>query len=95
MLTALVAFRYGGHHAGDSIGFGDARAQTKASPCWGGTSKKAVTLPLTTRKVTVPGTTGPAAGTIAYADTTQSWLRPMLSAGKGVIGSQEVITCRR
>ncbi len=41
----------------------------------------------------MPGTTGPAAGSIAYADVTQPWLTPMLPAGKGVIGSQEVITC--
>ncbi len=93
--TALIAFRYGGHHVGDPVGFTDARAQTRGSPCWGGTSKKAVTVQLTARKVTVPGTTGPTAGTIAYADLTQSWLKPLLPADKGVIGSQEVITCRK
>jgi hypothetical protein len=93
--TALIAFRYGGHQVGDPVDFADARAQTEGSPCWGGTSSKAATVQLTTRKVRVPGTTGPTAGTIAYADVSQSWLKPLLPAGKGVIGSQEVITCRK
>jgi hypothetical protein len=93
--TTVVAFRYVGHQAGDPVSFADARAQHRGSPCWGGTSSKDVTLTLTTRKVTVPGTTGPTAGTIAYADVTQSWLKPMMDAGKGVLGSQEVIVCRK
>ena len=93
--TTMLAWRYAGHRVGDAVTFADARAQTKGSPCWGGTTSKSLTIPLTVRKVTVPGTTGPAAGTIAYADVTQSWLRPLLPAGKGVIGSQEVITCRK
>ena len=93
--TTVIAFRYAGHHVGDAVDFADARAQHRGSPCWGGTSSKDVTLRLTTRKVTVPGTTGPAAGTIAYADVTQSWSKPMMHAGKGVLGSQEIIACRR
>jgi len=93
--TTLLAFRYGHHAAGDPVSFKDARSRRHASPCWGGTTAKSLTLPLTIRKVTVPGTTGPAAGTIAFADVTQSWLTPMLPAGKGVIGSQEVVTCQK
>lgn len=92
--TTVVAWRYAGHRVGDPVGFKDARSQTKGSPCWGGTTSSDLTIPLTVRKVTVPGTTGPAAGTIAYADVTQPWLRPLLRAGKGVLGSQEVIACR-
>jgi hypothetical protein len=93
--TTLVAWRYGGHNAGDAVDFKDARSQTTGSPCWNGTDSKSLTLPLTIRQVTVPGTTGPAAGSIAYADVTQSWLKPMLRAGKGVLGSQEIIACRK
>ncbi|MGA8247355.1 MAG: hypothetical protein WB797_10650, partial [Nocardioides sp.] len=91
--TTLVAWRYGGHDAGDAVDFKDARSQTSGSPCWDGTASKSLTVPLTIRKVTVAGTTGPAAGSIAYADVTQAWLKPMLPAAKGVIGSQEVIAC--
>ena len=92
--TTVLAWRYAGQRVGDPISFQDARSQKHGSPCWGGSTSKALTIPLTIRKVTVPGTTGPAAGTIAFADVTQAWTRPMLRAGKGVLGSQEVITCR-
>ncbi len=93
--TTLVAFRYAGHRVGDPVGFKDARGRQHGSPCWGGTTAKDLTVPLTVRRVRVPGTTGPTNGTIAYADVTQPWLAPMLPAGKGVLGSQEVITCHR
>jgi hypothetical protein len=93
--TTVVAWRYAGHQVGDAVTFHDARSQTKGSPCWGGTTAADLTIPLTVRQVTVSGTTGPAAGSIAYADVTQPWLRPLLPAGKGVIGSQAVITCRK
>jgi hypothetical protein len=93
--TTVIAWRYAGHQVGDPVDFKDARSQSRGTPCWGGTTSKELNVPLTVRKVTVPGTTGPAAGTIAYADLTQTWLGPMLPAGKGVLGSQEVITCRK
>jgi hypothetical protein len=93
--TTLVAFRYAHHRVGDTVGFTDARSRRHASPCWGGTTAKDLTIPLTVRKVSVGGTTGPTAGTIAYADVTQPWLAPMMRAGKGVLGTQEVITCHK
>jgi hypothetical protein len=93
--TTVVAFRYAGHLAGDAVSFADARSQKRGTPCWGGTSRGHLTVPLTVRKVRVAGTTGPTAGTIAFADVTQSWLAPMMRAGKGVLGSQEVIACTK
>jgi hypothetical protein len=93
--TTVVAFRYAHHAAGDAVSFSDARSQTRGTPCWGGTDRKQLTLPLTVRNVRVAGTTGPTAGSIAYVDATQSWLTPMMRAGKGVLGTQEVIVCGR
>jgi hypothetical protein len=93
--TALIAWRYAGHNAGDPVSFSDARSQTRGSACWAGTSKSSVDIALTVRKVRVQGTTGPTAGTIAYAQVTQPWLPPMMDAGKGVVGSQEEIVCHR
>jgi hypothetical protein len=93
--TTVVAFRYAHHRSGDAVTFADARSQTRGTPCWGGTHRADLTLPLTVRQVRVGGTTGPTAGSIAYVDDTQSWLKPMMHAGKGVLGSQEVITCRK
>jgi len=91
--TTLVAFRYGGHRAGDHVGFADARTRSRAAACWAGTSERVTTIPLTVRKVRVAGTTGPTNGTIAYARVTQPWQRPVLRAGRGVLGSQEQIVC--
>jgi len=93
--TTVVAFRYAHHRVGDPVSFADARSRQRGTPCWGGTDRTDLTLPLTVRQVRVDGTTGPTAGSIAYADVTQSWLRPMMRAGKGVLGSQEVIVCGR
>jgi hypothetical protein len=93
--TALVAWRYAGHQVGDRVSFTDARSRHHGSACWGGTSKRTLDIALTVRKVTVPGTTGPTAGTIAYAKVTQPWLEPMMNAGKGVLGAQEQILCHR
>jgi hypothetical protein len=93
--TTMVAWRYAGHQVGDAVTFKDARSRSRGTPCWDGTTSKSLTIPLTIRKVTVGGTTGPTAGTIAYADVTQPWLKPMYDADKGVIGSQEIITCQK
>ena len=93
--TTLVAFRYGGHRVGDHVSFADARTRSRGSACWAGTTKDELTIPLTVRKVTVPGTTGPTAGTIAYTRVTQPWLHPMMAAGKGILGAQDEIVCAK
>lgn len=93
--ATLVAWRYGGHRVGSTVSFADARSRHYGSPCWGGTDQAALTVPLTVRKVRVPGNTGPTNGTIAFAKVTQSWLPPMEKTGNGILGTQEVITCRK
>jgi hypothetical protein len=93
--TSVVAWRYGGQKVGAHIDLATARGSHRGSPCWGGTSAKALTVPLTIRQVRTQGNTGPTAGTIAYAKVTQPWTRPMIRAFRGILGSQEVITCRK
>jgi hypothetical protein len=93
--TTVVAWRYGGQKVGDAVPFRTARAAHRGSPCWAGTKASALTIPLTIRKVRTEGNTGPTNGTIAYAKVTQPWLRPMLRAGGGILGSQEVIVCSK
>jgi len=93
--TTVVAFRYAGHHPGDAVSFTDARSQKRGTPCWAGTHQAELSVPLTVRRVRVGGTTRPTAGTIAYVDSTQAWLKPMMPAARGVLGSQEVIACHR
>jgi hypothetical protein len=93
--TTLVAFRYGGHRAGDVVTFADARSRDRGTPCWAGTGQGTVTVPLTVREVTVPGTTGPTDGTIAFARVTQPWLQPMLDTFQGIVGAQDQILCTK
>ncbi|HEY3531446.1 MAG TPA: hypothetical protein VGK78_20045 [Nocardioides sp.] len=94
--TTTVVWRYGGHKVGDSVTFADARSRSRATGCWGGTTESAVSVALTIREVTVTSTTGsPTAGSIAFADVTQPWLRPMYPVKKGVLGTQDVIVCSK
>ncbi|HEX4686130.1 MAG TPA: hypothetical protein VH228_05070 [Nocardioides sp.] len=93
--TTVVAFRYPGHRVGDGVTFRDARSQDRGSACWGGSSSTALTIRLTVRKVTVHGTFGLTAGTIAYADVTQPWLKPILPGRRGVLGAQDLVVCRK
>lgn len=91
--VTMVAFRYGKESAGSKVRLAEARAKKRASGCWAGTDRSAVTIPLKVRKVTVPGNTGPTPGTIAWTGTTRHWWRPMLPAYRGVLGAQDVIFC--
>lgn len=88
-----VAFRYGGKKPGTEVGFGEAREKTKASACWAGTSEDAVTVPLTVRKVWVDGVRHRVRGSIAFANVTQDWMKPMRDVWDGVMGSQEANIC--
>ena len=91
--VTTVAFRYGHEKVGAGVTLREARTKRRASGCWAGTQDTAMTLPLDVRKVRVPGTTGPTDGSIAWIPTTQAWLRPMLPARRGVLGTQDVPFC--
>jgi len=91
--VTTVVFRYGGEKAGNEIGFAEARKKTKGSACWAGTGEDAVTMPLTVRKVWVQGVRHRVRGSIAYADVTQDWMKPMRDVWDGVMGSQDVNIC--
>ena len=75
--ATMMVFRYQGLAPGDRIGFNKARAMKKASGCWAGTTKKEFTLRFKVRKVTVWGVHERVPGQIAWAPTTQEWLRPI------------------
>ena len=89
--VSMVAFRYRGESVGSRVSNGDARAKHRASGCWAGTDRDGITIPLRVRRVTVPGTTGPATAARAWTGTTQDWSRPMERAYRGVLGTQEVL----
>jgi hypothetical protein len=93
--VTTVAFRYAGLQPGDHVGARVARHKHRASACWAGTNRDAITLPLTIRKVRVPGVRHRVWGTLAYATTTRHWMVPMRQAWRGVLGSQDVNICGR
>jgi len=89
-----VALRYQGQQPGDKVGFTAARASTRASGCWAGTTEDAVTIKVKVRQVRVEGYGGKVAGTLAWAPVTQDWLRPLVPAWHGVVGTQDVMPCK-
>ena len=93
--TALVAWRYAGQQVGDAVSFKTARAATHGSACWGGTSSTSLTIPLTIRKVGPAATPARPTGPSPTPQVTQAWLKPRMQADQGILGTQEVITCRK
>jgi hypothetical protein len=89
-----VALRYKGTQPGDKVGFTLARASTRASGCWAGTTADTATMKVVVRKVQVEGYGGKVAGTLAYAKVTQDWLRPLVRTWHGVVGTQDLMPCR-
>lgn len=91
-LTTVV-FRYGHEQVGDAVSFREARSKKRATGCWEGTRRDALTIPVVVRKVMVQGVQARVQGSIAYLPTTQSWLPPMQRARHGVLGTQEIQIC--
>ena len=91
-LTTVV-FRYGHEQVGDEVSFREARSKRRATGCWEGTRRDALTIPVVVRKVMVQGVQERVEGSIAYLPTTQSWLPPMQRARHGVLGTQEIQIC--
>jgi hypothetical protein len=92
--ATMMVFRYKGLAPGDRIGFNKARTMTKASGCWAGTTEKEYTLRFKVRKVNVWGVHEKVPAQIAWAPTTQEWLRPILPVYGGVLGAQDVFLCK-
>jgi len=92
--ATMMVFRYQGLDVGERIGFNKARTMKKGSGCWAGTTDQQASLRFKVRKVNVPGVHGKVPGNIAWAPTTQDWLRPMLPVYGGVLGAQDVIACK-
>ena len=89
----VAAMRYAHEKPGSRITLADARDKHRASGCWAGTDETDVTMRLVVRKVTVPGVLGPTKGSIAFLRHTQEYLKPMVHAPKGVVGTQEPMYC--
>jgi hypothetical protein len=92
--ATMMVFRYHGLIPGDRIGFNKARTMTKASGCWAGTTDKQYSLRFKVRRVNVQGVFEKVPGQIAWAPTTQVWLRPQHRVYGGILGAQDVILCK-
>jgi hypothetical protein len=89
-----VVLRYKGVHVGTKVGFDQARKFRRAGGCWAGTSDSAITFRVKVREVQVQGEAGKVPGTLAWVPVTQDWLRPLVPAWHGVIGTQDVMPCK-
>lgn len=89
-----VVFRYGGQDIGDVVTFKQARAMRWASGCWAGTVNTAVTLKIKVRKVRVGSPAGRVYGSLAWAPVTESFVKPVVRARRGVLSRQDLLTCQ-
>ena len=92
--VTTVAWRYNGMQVGDDVTLEEAVTRRRASACWEGTRRRAVTVPLVVEEVEVRGVQGMVPGSIAFVSETLPWLSPMREVWDGVLGSQDVDICR-
>ena len=92
--ATTVAWRYNGEGVGDTVTLDEAVTKKRASACWEGVRRRAVTVPLVVEEIEVDGVHERVPGSIAFVPTTQSWLPPMREVWDGVLGSQDVNICR-
>lgn len=92
--ATTVAWRYAGKQVGDAVTLAEAVTKRKASACWEGVRRRAVTVPLVVEEVEVDGVHERVPGSIAFVPVTEGWLPPMREVWDGVLGSQDVNICR-
>ena len=92
--ATTVAWRYAGEQVGDTVTLAEAVTKRKASACWEGVRRRAVTVPLVVEEVEVDGVHERVPGSIAFVPVTEGWLPPMREVWDGVLGSQDVNVCR-
>lgn len=91
--ATTVAWRYDGERVGDPVTLKEAVTKKRASACWEGVRRRAVTVPLVVEEVEVDGVRERVPGSIAFVPTTESWRKPMREVWDGVLGSQDVNIC--
>lgn len=88
-----VVLRYAGEQAGDPMTLEEAQDKSRASSCFGGTSRDRLVLPVETHRVDVQGVHEEVPGTLAHLSEAVPWLSPMDRTVDGVLGSQDVRVC--
>lgn len=93
--AAVVAVSYSGSKPGDVPTLEDVVTKQRATACWAGTGKSAVTLTMEAHEVEVDGQQERVPGTIAwFTPTPKSW-GPSRRIYDGVFGTQDVLACRK
>ncbi|GAA1449720.1 hypothetical protein GCM10009641_80620 [Mycobacterium cookii] len=92
--ATTVAWRYAGEQVGETVTLAEAVTKRRASACWEGVRRRAVTVPLVVEEVEVEGVHERVPGSIAFVPVTEGWLPPMREVWDGVLGSQDVNVCR-
>lgn len=93
--VTVASFRYLGETPGSSVTLAEARRKPRASACWAGTNAAAHTIPLRVRPLTVKGPHSAEVRTVAWVNPQARTWAPMMSAPRGILGTQDVISCRR
>jgi hypothetical protein len=89
-----VAFRYNGTRPGDPVTNALARTKRRASGCWAGTARAAITLPITVAHAHATNPPGdPVRTPRAFTSVTQRWEKPMYRAWHGITGTQDAVYC--
>lgn len=98
--SAIGAIVPGRPSVGDTVTLAEAVTKKKASACWEGVRRRAMTVPIVVEEVEeveeveVDGVHERVPGSIAFVPVTEGWLPPMREVWDGVLGSQDVNICR-
>ena len=83
-----------GEHPRDAVTNGTARSKKHGSACWAGTTKEALTLPITVVRANSTSPSGKRIKTPrTFTSVTQRWDKPMTRVWRGISGTQDAIYC--
>ena len=90
----MVGFRYGGNRVGSHVGVRKVAGETKGFPCWAGTSRSRVTIPVRVHHF-VPESDGERPFYTAWATKSQRTYPTAVEAYGGSMPTFDVLPCSR
>lgn len=90
----MVGFRYGGNRVGSNVGVRKVAGETTGFPCWAGTSRSRVTIPVRVHHF-VPESDGEQPFYTAWATKSQSTYPTAVEAYGGSMPAFDVLPCSR
>ncbi len=86
----FTGMRYPGKRVGSTVSFRSLAGKERGYACWGGTTERQATIPITVRRVTPDGEPP---YVVAWASTTQPWTAPAFFASDGFITALDLTPC--